>query len=74
MAFEQDHSGYCVKNKLKGHGHKWGNHSEAIAMIQKGDDSGLGQSGGNGNDRRWSISVCILKVELIGLANGSNKG
>lgn len=43
-------------------------------MIQEGGDRGLRQSGGNGHDRRWSTSVYILKVELTGLANGSNKG
>lgn len=43
-------------------------------MIQEGGDSGLHQRGGDGNDRRWSTSVYILKVELTGLANRSNKG
>ena len=43
-------------------------------MIQEGGDSALGQGGGCGNEGKWWPSASVLKVLLIGLANGSNMG
>lgn len=43
-------------------------------MIQERGDSGLGQGGGCEKEGKWSASASVLKVEQVGLANGSNMG